>query len=79
MTNSPKSMEYWYGTVAYVSFISALVSRVEVTVPDKIMTVALCAAVPYALSFLSRKENERRTYEAELAAKKEAAKKEQQY
>ncbi len=77
MTNSPKSMEYWYGVVTFVSFIAAILSRTEMSVSDKIMTTALISAVPWAVSFLSRKEEEKRTYEAEVAAKKEAAKKEQ--
>jgi len=58
MTNSPKSSEYWYGIVTFITFIAAIVSRPEMSASDKIMTLSIVSAVPWAVSFISRKEEE---------------------
>lgn len=53
-----KSMEYWYSVVTIFLFTAAVISRPELSVSDKILTVALISAIPWVASFLSRKEKE---------------------
>lgn len=76
MTNSPKSMEYYYGLVTFIAFIAAIVSRQEMNVSDKIMTLALISAVPWAVSFLSRKEAEKRAADQAAQERRELQKQE---
>lgn len=58
MTNTPKSSEYWFGIVTFVTFIAAIISRQEMSISDKIMTCSLISAVPWAISFITRKDAE---------------------
>lgn len=60
MTNSPKTSEYWYGVVTFITFIAAIISRPEMPTSDKIMTLSLIFAIPWVVSFISRKEKEAR-------------------
>lgn len=53
-----KTMEYWYSVVTAFLFAAAIISRPEISVSDKILTIALISAIPWAACFIARKEKE---------------------
>ena len=54
-----KSMEYWYGVVSMFLFTASIISRPELSAPDKILTIALISTIPWITCFISRKEKEK--------------------